>query len=530
MKKMRLDNIMKVGFVKEVKGNEQVKGKFYDRVCCLLSIKNVSLMTLALFIISLIPLCYLSFINRATGDDYANGVYTKMAWVETHSLIEVVKAIGSTVKQIYNGWQGTWFSIVMFSLQPEVFNDNAYFVVVFLMLFLWIGSTVLLFWQIGMRECKWNKWSYLMVLTVYLIISMQFIPSTKCAFFWFTGCMHYMLPFAMCQVVIWCLICFTKKYQIQYLIGIVFLMFLLGGSNYQAALFSLIVLVYIVIADFMKKKNKKIFLLSIPFLVEMIGLIVSMKAPGNGVRGGEGFGLSLERAMETIGRCFAEGFKMIGFYLHEKPIAFIGMAVLFLVILETSEGIVYERKVKSPIIIVVALFCLYCSMQAPQLYADVEVSGGVYNMNYLVFLLFALGSLGTLAIYIVEKVGLSQEKLHKNIVIPGLIFCLLLLVLCRSNLRKSTFWISMDYIQSGQAADYKAQMDLQTEILTDENVKDAVLPFINDYQGPLMSMPATADPNAWSNTVIKQFYGKDSVVAIPRKDWEEQWKGDKRYD
>ena len=75
--------------------------------------------------------------------------------------------------------------------------------------------------------------------------------------------------------------------------------------------------------------------------------------------------------------------------------------------------------------------------------------------------------------------------------------------------------------RSGQAADYRKQMDLQTDLLLDETVSEVVVPFINDEQGPLMHMPVTGDPQAWTNTVTRKFYGKESLVAIPREEWME---------
>lgn len=499
--------------------------RLYNQICKFLSVKNISWMALILFLLLLVPICYLSFVNRATGDDYGYGTYTRAAWMASGSLIEVIKAIGITIKQYYYGWQGTWFSVAVFALQPEVFSDKAYVIVVFLMLFLWIGSTALLFWQVLCRERELDRRGYLLITVIYLTIAIQFVPSTKSSIFWFNGCAHYMLPFAMCQVVVWCLIQFINDYRIGRLIGIAVLMMLLGGSNYQAALFALIVLCYGGIAGWMQNKNKKIFLLFIPFLLEAIGLVISMKAPGNKVRGGEKFGFSVSKIVVTIALCFVEGIKTIIGYLQEKPIIFIGLAVLFLIMLEIFSREKREKKLKYPIIIILAFFCLYCAMQAPALYADVNVSGGVQNMNFMVFLLMATGCLGIIANWISGKVKMAGEEIHRNVVIPGLFICFVFLVLCRSSLKNSTTWVSIEYISSGQAADYKQQMDLQTEILTDEKVADAVIPFVNDYQGPLMSMPATEDPDAWTNTMMQQFYEKNSVVGIPRNEWEERYGG-----
>ena len=503
--------------------------KFYDRICKFLSVKNISWVAFFFFVISLIPICYLSFFNRASGDDYGYGVYTRAAWMGSHSLMEVAKAVGETVRQYYVSWQGTWFSIAVFSLQPEVFQDHGYVLVVFLMLFLWIGSTILLFWQLFKKECGFSRRSVLLVIWVYLLISIQFVPSTKSAIFWFNGCAHYMLPFAMCQIVVWSLIRFVKNYQIRYLALCSALMLLLGGSSYQPALFSLIVSGYFMLLFFLEHKNKKVFLLLIPVILETIGLVISMKAPGNKVRGGEEFGLSFGRAFGTIGKCFLEGARDAAGYLQEKPLVFVGLAVLFLILLEANISTGKKRQ-KHPLIGMLALLCLYCAMQAPEIYAGVEVSRGVDNTNFLVFLLAALGCLEIMASWIIERMGTEESLLHKKVVIPGLFCCFVLLAFLRSGIKNSTSWVCLEYIGSGQAADYKEQMELQTSILTDERVKNAVIPFINDEQGPLMSMPATDDPGAWTNFVMSQFYGKDCVIAMPRSEWEEKRKGDGFYD
>lgn len=501
----------------------------YNRISKLLSTRNLAWMIFIVFVLLLIPISYLSFVNRASGDDYGYGTYTRAAWLTSHSLIQVAKAIGATVKQYYYSWQGTWFSIAVFALQPEVFSDNAYVFVVFLMLFLWIGSTALLFYQVMRKELGFDWWNYLLITIVFLIISIQFVPSTKSSIFWFNGCAHYLVPFAMCQMIVWLLINYIKEFQVRYLIGITVLTTLIGGSNYQAALFALIVLVYVGIIGWIQKKDKKIFLLVIPFAFEMIGLVISMKAPGNKVRGGEDFGFSVSKITGTIGMCFVEGVRNVLTYLREKPMIFVGLTVLFLFFLDAFAKTTVKKKVIPSWITVLAFFCLYCAMQAPALYAGVEVSRGVLNMNYMTFLLMAAGVLATSAYELTDRIAgrvVGREEtvegaMHKKIVLPGLIVCLILAIQCRSNLKLSTSWVSMEYITSGQASDYKQQMELQTKLLTNEELEDVVVPFVNDVQGPLMQMPVTENPQAWTNTVTREFYGKNSVVAIPREEWQE---------
>lgn len=491
---------------------------FVKRFC---SLKNITWAAVIVFALTLLPVFYLSFVNRATGDDYGYGTYTRAAWLATHSLVQVGKAACRTIRQYYYGWQGTWFSIFLFSLQPEVFSDRAYVIVAFLMLILWIGSTFLLFREVLFRRMKLEKWSYRLITIVFLIISIQFIPSTKSSIFWFNGCAHYMIPFAMCQCLMYFLLKYEENYRIRYLVGISILMTLLGGSNYQAAVFALIVTFYVGIVGIIVKRDKRIWWLCLPIMLEFIGLILSMKAPGNKVRGGEDFGLSFMRGGETIGLSFLEGMRTIGNYMQIKPLAMMGLLLLFLLFLVAFKKRGQGYVVKYPVTGILLLFCLYSAMQAPAIYAGVEVSGGVHNMNYQVFLLTASGILMILAQQIMTRFSLSSEKRYRRILFSGLLICLLILVFGRSNIKTSTLWVCMEYITTGQAVDYKEQMELQTHLLTDGDTQDVVLPFINDVQGPLMHMPVTPDSEAWTNTVTREFYGKNSVVAMPRSEWEE---------
>lgn len=485
----------------------------------LFSEKYLTYFFVVIFILTLIPLSYLSFINRATGDDYWYGHYTRIAWQSSHSLIAIIKASFDTIKQFYYSWQGTWFTIFLFTLQPEVFSDKAYFITAFLMLFLWIGSTFLIFRELLVVKIGMDKWSYRLFTIIFLMVSIQFIPSTRSAIFWFNGGAHYMIPFAMCQFLAYALLHFSQKYSLKWYIIICILMTLLGGANYQAAILGLIITFYLGIAAFLNHNNKRIFALFFPIALEITGLIISMRAPGNKVRGGEDFGFSLAKGFLTIGLSFIEGIRDIGDYINNSSLIFIGLILIFLISLNAFRKNEYQI-INHPVIASLALFCLYSSMQAPAIYAGVEVSGGVYNMNYQMFLLTASGILLIISQCIAVKYHDFISKFYGKIIFLGMALCMIIFVLGRSDLKTSTLWVSMEYIISGQAADYREQMNLQTDMLVDENVTDVILPQINNIQGPLMHMPVTSNPDAWTNTVTSNFYGKNSVVAIPRPEWE----------
>ena len=479
----------------------------------------------------MLPVVYLTFVNRATGDDYGYGTYTRAAWMGTHSLIEVFKAMRTTIRQSYYSWQGTWFSIALFSLQPEVFHDDAYVIVAVLMLFLWIGSTVCLFRQILCRNIGMHQWSYALITVWFMVINIEFIPSPRSSIFWYNGCAHYMIPFAMCQIVAVWLIKYSAEYKKSILIGIILFMTLLGGASYQAALFVLIVAFYTVISAWILKRDKRIFTLCIPVMLELVGLAMSATAPGNKNRAGDEFGFSASMVLKTIGKSFVCGIEDIGRYTQERPLIFVGLLFLFVIFITVFCAWENAFEFKHPVLLSLMLFCLYSAMQAPAIYADVTVSGGVPNTNYQVFLLTASGIL----LIIAEKLSVKMKRAWKEksnmkvlrmVVFPGILLCAVLALLWRSNIKRSTSYVSLTYITSGQARDYKEQMDLQTKLMEDENTEDVVVPGINDVQGPLMHMPVTADRDAWTNTVTSEFYGKRSVVEIERPAWMEMYGGD----
>lgn len=489
-------------------------------------IRAVAWMSLLLFFLLMLPILYLSFVNRASGDDYGYGTLTRAAWMGSHSLMPVIRAAWQTVRDYYGAWQGTWFSIFVFSLQPEVFHDGAYVIVAFMMLFLWIGSTFYLFNQILCRHMKFPKWCYLLVTVCFLLISIEFVPSPKSSIFWFNGCAHYMLPFTMCQMAAAWLLKYGETYRKRYLFGSIVFMALLGGSNYQAALLALITACYVGISVYFLKKEKKILFLAVPVLIEAAGLIISMKAPGNKVRAGVDFGFSAVDGIRTIGCSFLYGIKDIGTYLYERPLIFAGLLFLFLVFLTVFCAFEEVYCFRHPVWLSAMLFCLYSAMQAPAIYAGVSVSRGVLNTNFQVFLFTAAGILLILAQKAVRKIKEmwkeeANRKVFRRITVPGIIICLFLLILCRSSVKISTSWVSLLYITSGEAADYREQMTLQTRLMEDENTADVIVPFINDVQGPLMHMPVTSDETKWTNTVTAQFYGKNSVTAIERPLWME---------
>lgn len=483
----------------------------------ILDSKKLVWIFLLLFVVSLLPILYLSGYVHASGDDYGYGTLTHIAWLQTHSIPQTLRAAAVTVGHYYRGWQGTWFTVFLMALQPEVFSPDAYWIVPWIMLGINIGATsVLLHYvlvkMLGLPKPVWGCVNILLLLSM-----LQFVPSTKSAIFWWNGAVHYIVPYSLAMLAVYAMLRFSDTKKKRFLVFCGICMFCLGGSSYLAPLFALIVLFYMLV--FAGRKKRHLFWLLVPAAVEIAGLAASFWAPGNKCRGGAEFGFHWSLAALTVLKCFREGALSVVTYLHTCPVVFL----LFLVAgILVAEGFLRGKTTfcfPLPILFFALMFCLYCAMYAPGLYAGVEVSGGVPNTIFWVFLLTFLADLvyglGWLCTRWGREPGGRRIRRMKRCYLPLLFAGGLLVFLQKGTLKQSTFYICCDYVLSGQADDYKAQMEERLGLLLDPELEEVELPAMNPEQGPLMHMEVMEDPDVWTNTVVKEFYRKKRVVQIP---------------
>ena len=506
----------------------------------------LQLLILVLFVLSLLPILYLSFTDVATGDDYGYGAITRAAWMQSHSITAVLAAAMNGVKGTYTSWQGTWFSVFMFSLNPEVFHPHAYWLVPWMVLTLQIWSVLTFTHHFLVARCRLDKMTWLSVSALLLMAQIQCAMSPQSAIFWYVGTTHYMLPFAMG---LFCIVCgdrFLQEHRVRDFGILLLLQTLLGGASYQAALLVPLTLLLIILLRGFRTENRKRhsnnrdLLLLLPFITEMAGLIISAKAPGNQARAGAEFGFSAGRALHTILQCFAEAGQQAMDYLLRYTYAIVAIFLIGILLFhafnkkkaekvcakETGAGDMIEAysgigSYNHPWWFLFLMVCLNASAHAPALYAAVEVSGGVGNTNFFVFLF----TLSAAMVYFAGWYSMNSKikKAGKPFQIVMIALLIFLCIAGRHSIKATTDYVCYTYIRSGQAADYRAQTALQYQLLTDEKVADPVVPMINNEQGPLQQMPVTADPGAWSNRVTAEFYGKESVTGIDRVVWNEKY-------
>ncbi len=479
------------------------------------------------FILSLFPIFALAGVDRASGDDWSFGLLTHLAWVDTHSVWRVLQAAFASVKKYYYSWQGTWFSIFLFSLQPEVFSHDAYWIVPVLMTALLTGGVSDFLYCLLVRFLHMPKRDFLLLDAVLLLVLIQFVPYQTSAVFWYNGAVHYTVPFALAMAAGACFFRYAAEFRWRDLVLASVWMTLLGGTNYLTAIFGLGMFALFTVLLFWK--DRRVFFMLIPMAIEMAGLLVSALAPGNAVRGGSQYHVTAAGMIQAVGTALAVGSKGIWESFREYPVAMAAMIAAAVFMWDMLREAVPKLKLHFPCpgLVILYLWGLYCAVYWPVVFvggsvSDGSVSVGVPNTIFWVFIFALFGSLFYGLGWICERSGGGDGNLRLPVYAAGFAAALLILGVCRADLKNSTGYVCYYYMNTGRAAVYKEQMDELTGILTDDSVEDAVVPFIVGEQGPLVHLPVMLDKDEWTNQKMALFFGKKSLVAIPRDEWEAQ--------
>ena len=496
--------------------------------------KQITFVLLFLFLISIVPIVIVSGYDCASGDDYNYGSGAHLAFKATGSVFEAFKEAASMTVGTWKGWQGTWFDVFLFCLHPEVFSDSAYVIVPYIFMIMQIVCFSLFAHHFLCVRWKLGRYFWCEAALLFLIFSFQLVPSRKSAFFWWVGCIHYVMPMCLALIGIVFGDRFLQEHKCKDLIILCIVAACIGGATYPAALLLILSVFLLWLEGFVigKKRDKRNIFLLIPFAFEAVGLIISVIAPGNANRSASDLlngAVPTKGVIATIAKSVSASVtEAITLFVREKTFVLIAMLIVFVlsvgVLREQSKnrGKDFEKSFSHPVLFVVVMFLLNAAMYSPRIYAGGVVSSGYLNFNFWVFFICSLASI----IYVTGFFVSRDISIHTNtlLVDVALIFLVCLIVFSgRHGVKEYTFYECMEYYLSGSAIDYKEQMALQRLLMEEEGVDDVVVPAINDYQGPLMHMPVVADPENIDNKMTCSFYGKNSCRSIDRMLWMEQY-------
>lgn len=477
------------------------------------NVRVISVMIMAGCFISMIPNWILAFYARPSGDDFGYSAASHQAWLQTHSLLEVIRAGVETTGEMCQTWNGDWFSVFLFTLMPEVFVPYSFWIVPVFWSLAMIAAVWYLTYQIMTKWLGIDKLITGAAAALILLMSYQWAPSSAIMLYWYVGVIHYIMPHVIALFIVGGLVHFLITGKYGYIICASLGMIAVGGSSYYA--FFLVLFSYLLII--LCYRGKKAKWLIFPIMTGGAALLFQVMAPGNAARVGSGIGFTFGKAVNTVMEALLQGFGAIAGILQETPfivcLLILTAIILWIGLSESKTTFTF----RFPLLFAGYVYGVYASMFTPEIYASTEISGGPPTMEYLTFILCSILAIGYAEGWVIRKMRESgrlkeAEVFGRQILLPGLVLFAAAVIVCRNDIKETLFYESVEYIASGQAADFKKQIDSQMEILLDDSIKEACLCPINPEQGPLMHMPVTEDPNAFTNWAVKNFYGKEKVV------------------
>lgn len=512
--------------------------------------KNIFYIILICFILSVIPLYVIGMFAHPSVDDYYYGTETVQVWNETHSIASVVKCSFDEMINTYNIWQGNFSAIFLMRLQPGIFGEQYYFIAPLILLSAYMGFSIFFFYTALKKIFKADSYLAATVGICLTFVSMQLCTTPSDSFYWYNGAIYYTFFYSLMLFLFALLI----RMRTAKAAGTIILTaissvsaFLIGGSNYAAALFMCIILalsagsaVYFVIL----RKNKVIrpYHMAAYIIVAaaaMAGLFISMAAPGNALRQQSVGGST--GIVKTFVYTFAFGGYSIAKVLNAPClIFFICMIPVFYRIARRS-GFTYRY----PLLVAVFTFGLYCSMGTPVFYAQ-----GLrmpYRMMNIIFfaayvlitfnLIYFLGWIGNKTktekrhIFLDDIVNNFFEKIkasRKNTLLALAISLCAFVIACIGCIEVGeTEYKSGDAgfsqlplsaaatlsLINGDAKTYDCELTARDEYLrsTGDDEQFVTVPALSKRPAPIYHSDITDDPGDWHNAHVAMYYRKECI-------------------
>lgn len=474
---------------------------------------------LALFIVLVImPLLGISKYDHACADDYSYGLNSHLTWSNSHSIVWTIKAAWDTAKENWYAWQGTFVSIFLMALSPAVFGEQYYSVTPYIMLTVLSLSVLFLVKILVYDYLKGTMCQAVLISLAALTVCIENIYDPASAFFWYNSAIHYTcMQSAMFVMGGLALLLVMKKRLVLNSILCSIFAFVLGGGNYINALVGMLFYIGIVAFGYVyrgknhKIRVKDIIFWTIPLAVYIFSFIISIKAPGNAVRGASYEGTS---AIEAILLSFKDGFVNAWGWTTWFQIGF--MIILFPTLMFLGRKLPKNKKTAIlGLASLVYFFCIYVASFTPSIYsmgaAVLPRTLGNSGMLYTLFLFYAEFWAG----YYMGLIP-SHKELGKKI-IP--VFATLGAITVISSFALHPYkegrfpsYASYKYVSEGYAQIYYAQYLERLDTLKDPEVRNAVLDENICKLNILYVDDVVEDPTDWRNQSMAKWYGKQTVV------------------
>lgn len=463
-----------------------------------------------IYIISIVPILYLGRYDYPQADDFCFSGKTHNAWVNTHSIIQVIKSACETVVDYRYECTGTFSSVFFFSLQPAIFGISFYKIVPCFFIGI-ISLSVLAFLNAVMKKVLgMESVASLSISGVALTYIIWFLPSASQGYFWYNGAAHYVISFvAMILGLTLIIKAFELKKTIHKVVTTIVLSLLgiiVGGGNFVSALLMAVIYFLLLIFCFVRRKKEVIYGF-IPMIIFYVSFVVNVSAPGNTLRQGM-VGQEAQNPIVAIRHAFGCG---LYFCFSEWINEFTLLMLLLLIPVIWSGLKTSSFQFKYPAIVAGFSYCLVSAAFAPTSY--VALSYGPGRLRNIIFIFYML-CLIINEVYIIGWLKNNGVCIKTNIkkatyvccILLAMIFCAYISYSYDNKLNNVT--TALKLIKTGRAEEYGNRVQQNIDILSGD--EDEVYIYrLND--GP--EFYRSSDIDDWK-AGTKAYFGKSVIEYI----------------
>lgn len=470
------------------------------------------------------PLLLLGGYNYPSADDWSYGADSYRVIQNGGGLFAVLGVAFQTAWEQYFVWESRFSNAFLAALQPGIWGEEYYGLVVWLMSGIIILSEMWLFKNIlCMKNNSANRWLWLPIIAPALILQFLYCPSPEESFYWYTGAVNYTFIYGLSFLL---LVLFMKmgmtectkwKYAVMVVCASV-LAVLVGGDNFATSLATFLTLCVLSVLFLLYNRRAFFKTWFVSFLVGM-SLLLCILAPGNEARINANFGGETGGVIEAVWMSLVRSFLNIYSWTNIKVI----LMLIFILPFMWKCVKNMEWHFKLPGIFTLLTFGIYASQIAATMFVDGTTGGG--RMAAILFYSYYVWIVGN-AIYWLGWLSKHQNRLqglldqiqnkYGKLLIPycGLIGIMLVGIIYTSDLKELTSYRAYRSLRQGWAQQYAAEWEERLEVLHDDSVKDVVFEPMSVYPEMILYTDLQDEYGyTWVNHACAEYYGKNSIVV-----------------
>ena len=489
-------------------------------------------------------------------DDFTFSLYTHPTWVQTGSILHVLKDALSYALRTWRDWQGTVTGVIVMTLNPAVFSLEHYGVHAVVLLALQLVSWLVFCGHVLGRRLGLPRGVWVPLYFALSAFGLMFLPDIVEGIYWFNGAWFY--TGAQAAALITLVLCDRlsesragKKATIAWAVLCCCLLFALGMDNYITAMMTLSALFMMALQrvwaahktpdagmigavcwkgetvvseesrEFGGAQEKALqrqaavrtALLMLPIA---LGLLLSVIAPGNSVRmetdGAHQAGM--DWLIASILWTIRDAAKYIVRFLVKTPL--LALLIMGTPLLAKATDRMEEKSWRCPPVgaTVLGMYLILCAMIIPHMYSSGYAgSGRVVNMYHFYVMLAA--PIAYIMILLRLKVSRRAELSDRQTAKSCLLWGIAAFALCIGLGQMGNYNKLVADQHNGTQDAYIAQFKNEYALCAAAGEEDAVELPAWTVQTVTGKSTAFEDETVWTNESMALYFGVKSVKVVP---------------